>query len=79
MDRRRKTSFHGNQTFYTNSQILAYPDFSATFILDTDASNLGVCEVYFQKCKDDSEHTIAYYSRGFNKHEKFILLLEQSF
>ena len=56
--------------FLTNPPILAYPDFSATFILDTDASDLGIGSVLSQKGKDELEHPIAYYSQGFNKHEK---------
>ena len=56
--------------FLTNPPILAYPYFSATFILDTDASDLGFGAVLSQKGKDELEYPIAYYSRGFNKHEK---------
>ena len=55
--------------FFTNPPILAYPDFFASFILDTDASDIGICLVLSQKGKDELEHSIAYYSRGFNKHE----------
>ena len=55
--------------FLTNPPILAYPYFSATFILDTDASHLGIGDVLLQKGKDELEHPIAYYSQGFYKHE----------
>ena len=47
--------------FLTNPPILAYTDFSATFILDTDASDLGVVAVLSQKGKDDLEHPIAFF------------------
>ena len=67
-----KRAFTEIKHFLTNPPILAYPDFSAIFILDTDASDLGVGAVLSQKGKDDLEHAIAYYSRGFNKHEKII-------
>ena len=64
-----KRAFTEIKHFLTNPPILAYPDFSATFILDTDASDLGIGAVLSQKGKDDLENPIAYYSRGFNKHE----------
>ena len=35
----------------TNFAILAYFDFSAIFILDSDASDFGVCAVLSQKIK----------------------------
>ena len=65
--------------FLTNPPILAYPDFSATFILDTDASDFGIGAVLSQNGKDDLEHPIAYYRREFNKHQKIIQLLGKNF
>ena len=56
--------------FFTNPPILAYPNFSVTFILDTNASDLGIGAVLSQKGQDELEHSIAYYSRQFNKHYK---------
>ena len=64
-----KRAFTEIKHFLTNPPILAYPDFFATFILHTDASDLGIGAVLSQKCKDELEHFIAYYSRGVNKHE----------
>ena len=74
-----KRAFAEIKYFLTNTPILACLDFSAIFILDTDASDLGVGAVLSQKGKDDSEHPIAYYSRGFNKHEKIIQFREKSY
>ena len=65
-----KRAFTEIKHFLTNPPILAYPDFFATFILDTDASDFGIGAVLSQKGKDESENPIAYYSRGFNKHEQ---------
>lgn len=44
-----------------SSQVLAYPDFSVPFILDVDASKLGVGAVLSQKI-DVKERVIAYYT-----------------
>ena len=64
-----KRAFTEIKHFLTNLPILAYPDFSVTFMLDTDASDLGIGAVLSQKGKDELENPIEYYSRGFNKHE----------
>ena len=71
-----KRAFTKIKHFLTNPPILVYPDFSASCILDTDASDLGVGAVLSQKKKDDLEHPIAYYSQGLNKHVKIIHLNE---
>ena len=73
-----KRAFTEIKHFLTNLQILAYPDFSATSLLNTHASDLGVGAVVSQKNNYDLQHPIAYYRRGFNKHEKNIQLLEKS-
>ena len=73
-----KRNFTKIKHFLNNPQILAYPDFSATFILDTDASDLGVCAVLSQKGNVYLKHPIAYYSRKLSKHENIIQLLEKS-
>ena len=51
------------------SPILAYPDFSKPFILDTDASDQAIGAVLSQKI-DGKEHVIAYGSRTLTKSEK---------
>ena len=53
--------------------VLAYPDTSSTagiFILDTDASDTAIGAVLSQRSSDDTEHVIAYSSRGLCRREK---------
>ncbi|KAJ8414148.1 hypothetical protein AAFF_G00067460 [Aldrovandia affinis] len=57
------------QTALIMAPVLAYPDANQPFILDTDASNVGVGAVLSQQ-SDNGEHVIAYYSRALNKVEQ---------
>jgi hypothetical protein len=51
-----------------SAPILRFPDFNSPFILQCDASDLGVGCVLAQNIAD-KEHVIAYAGRGFNKAE----------
>ena len=50
--------------------VLAYPDFSRSSSLDTDASNVGIGAVLPQVDKDGQEQVIAYGSRALTKPER---------
>ena len=54
--------------------VLAYPRFSSDkeFILETDASGLGLGAVLSQRQDDGFVHPIAYASRSLNSHEKHL-------
>nr|XP_055054004.1 uncharacterized protein LOC129439426 [Misgurnus anguillicaudatus] len=52
-----------------NAPVLAAPDLRLTFILDTDASNVGLGAVLSQE-GEKGERVIAYYSRAFNRAER---------
>ena len=53
----------------TNSPVLAFPDFTRGFILETDASGTGLGAVLAQEQIDGSVRPIAYASRSLFKHE----------
>ena len=57
------------KSFLTSAPVLAYPDFSKPFIVDTDASNGAVGGVLSQ-IRDGKEHPVAYCSRTLTKCER---------
>ena len=54
----------------TTAPVLAYPDYTQPFILETDASLKGLGAVLSQKGKDGEVHIIAYASRSLRPSER---------
>ena len=53
----------------TSSPVLVFPDYTKTFILDTDASNEGIGAVLLQ-VHDEQERVVAFASRTLSKAER---------
>ena len=62
-------AFEKLKQMLTTAPILAHPDFSQPFILDTDASDLAIGSVLSQKI-DNKERVLAYASRTLSKAER---------
>ena len=65
-----QNAFIALKTCLTSATILALPDWSSPFVLDTDASDTGIGAVLSQIHQDGSEHVIAYANRTLNKAER---------
>ena len=65
-----QTAFSKLRESLTSSPILAYPDYSRPFLLDTDASNTGIGGVLSQRDDTGEERVVAYASRSPSKRER---------
>ena len=63
-------AFERLKSYLTSAPVLAYPDFSRDFILETDACVLGLGAILSQRQEDGSIHPIAYASRSLSQPEK---------
>ena len=63
-------AFSKLKQFLTSAPILALPDWSKPFIVDTDASDTGIGAVLSQCHEDGKEHVISYASRLLTKPER---------
>ena len=64
------TAYQQLKTQLTQAPVLAYPQFGKEFLLETDASGVGLGAVLSQKQDDDTIRPIAFASRTLQPHEK---------
>ena len=63
------SSFHRLKEALASAPVLAYPESEDLFVLDTDASNVGIGAV-LSKVYQGHERVIAYYSQALSKTER---------
>ena len=63
-------AFQALKNLLINAPVLAFPVFDRGFVLDTDASGVGLGAVLAQKQDDGAVRPIAYASRTLQKHEQ---------
>lgn len=63
------SAFEKLKLMLSSSPVLSFPKGKGQFILDTDASNIGICAVLSQ-FQDEKEMVIAYFSRVLSKTER---------
>lgn len=63
-------SFEVLKAKLTTAPVLAYPDYSKPFLLDTDASDVGIGAVLSQKDDEGQERVVAFASRSLSKTER---------
>ena len=66
----RDKSFRKLKDLLCSAPVLSYPNFKQEFILQTDASDVGVGAILSQYDKDGVEHVIAYSSRALSPRER---------
>lgn len=69
-DTKCEDAFQHLKQLLTEAPVLAFPDFARDFILETDASGVGVGAVLAQKQEDGTVRPVAYASRTLQRHEK---------
>ena len=60
------------------SPVLIVPDFSRPFVVQTDASNVGIGAVLTQKEADDKEHPVAFVGHKLKPREKNYSVVEKN-
>lgn len=71
-------TFHRLKQALSQAPVVAYPTSEGAFVLDTDASNMGIGAVLSQK-QGGEEKVIAYFSRCLTKFERQYCVTRKEF
>ena len=63
-------AFDSLKQLLVDSPSLVFPDFSRGFVMETDASRIGLGVVLPQEVEDETLHPVAYASRTLQPHEQ---------
>ena len=69
-DDEAQSAFSNLRQRLVTAPTLAFPNYDLPFVLDTDASDVGIGAVLSQRQKDGSEHVVAYASRTLSRPER---------
>jgi transposase InsO family protein len=72
-----EAAFQSLKAALTSAPLLVMPDFSKPFILQTDASNVGVGAILSQSDDQGEEHVIAYASKALNSAQRNYTVTDQ--
>ena len=70
-------AFESLKVCLTTAPVLRHADFRRKFFIQSDASNVGMGSVIFQKTDEGYEYPIAFYSQKFTKGEKNFTVTEK--
>ena len=65
-----QVTFDSLKQLLVDSPLLVFPDFSQEFVMETDASRIGLGTVLAQEVEDGTRHPVAYASRTLQPHEE---------
>lgn len=72
-----QVAFNKLKECLTSAPVLSHPDFSKPFVIQCDASNMGVGGVLYQLDNQGEEHPIAYMSQKLNSAQRNYSVTEQ--
>ena len=70
-------AFNAPKQMLCSNPVLKTPDFSKSFILQTDASNRGVGAIFSQIDDNNKEHPVGSFSRKLLPHEQYYATVEK--
>lgn len=72
-----QAAFDRTKSLLLNAPVLVAPSFDKPFKLAVDASDTGMGAVLLQDGPDGIEHPVSYFSKKFNRHQKWYSTIEQ--